>query len=248
MPVYDYIRQRLKEQTALLTILIDPGKTDGETLRRMAGHSRELGIDLFLVGGSLLSADMMDNTLSLLKQSGDTPVVIFPGGAQQLSARADALLFLSLLSGRNPEFLIGQQVVSAPLIHQMGLEALSTAYLLVESGRTTSVEFMSGSKPLPGHKPDIAVAHALAARYLGFKMIYLEAGSGAERPVPDMLISAVKKHIDIPLIVGGGLRSAADVQAKVKAGADIIVIGTHFEHNDPFDQILQFSQHTRSSK
>jgi phosphoglycerol geranylgeranyltransferase len=152
----------------------------------------------------------------------------------QLSANADAILFLSLLSGRNPHHIIGTQVIAAPIIHRLGIEPISTAYLLVESGKATSAEFMSGTIPLPRHKPEIAVAHALAASYMGFRTIYLEGGSGADYSVPVQIISAISQTVDVPVIVGGGIRTPDDALEKVDAGADFIVTGNILERqNDP---------------
>ncbi len=247
MSVYTYIKDKLLQQTALLAVLVDPGKTSPDQLHQMSRSAPDMGIDLFLVGGSLLTADLMETTIAALSQDTTTPVVIFPGGVQQLSPNADALLYLSLISGRNPDYLIGQHIISAPLIHHMGLEAISTAYMLIESGAITSVEFISGTKPIPADKPDIAVAHALAAEYLGFKMIYLEAGSGARNSVPIEMVAAIKKHTTIPLIVGGGLRSPKAVESRIAAGADVIVIGTHFEQNNT-NHIREFAQLTRKSR
>jgi phosphoglycerol geranylgeranyltransferase len=153
------------------------------------------------------------------------PVILFPGDATQITAEADAILFLSLVSGRNPMNLIGEQVKGAPRIKEFGIEPISTAYMLVESGAVTSVEFMSNTRPLPRAKPMIAAAHALAAQYMGMRLIYLEAGSGAPQPIPDEMIATVREYVDIPIIVGGGIRDAATARRKLEAGADIIVTG-----------------------
>ena len=195
----------------------------------MAKACEESGVDGLLVGGSLLLSEHFDDFVASLKKTVSIPVILFPGNGHQLSRHADALFFLSLLSGRNPHYLIGEQVHSAPRIRALGLEAISTAYLLVESGRTTSAQFMSDTRPLPSNKPDIAVAHALAAAYLGFRFIYLEAGSGAEHPVPDAMVQAVGGAVDLPVIVGGGIRTPEEAEKKVRAGASFIVAGTVFE-------------------
>jgi putative glycerol-1-phosphate prenyltransferase len=192
--------------------------------------SHESGVDGFLVGGSLiLSSDFNQFVSELKKHSNNIPVILFPGSVHQITADADAMLFLSLLSGRESQHLIGSQVLAAPLIYRAGLEAISTAYMLIDSGRPTSAHFMSGTTPLPRNKPDILTAHVLAAQYLGFKLIYLEGGSGSDLSVPDELIAAAKKVTDIPIIVGGGIRTAADARAKVKAGASFIVTGNILE-------------------
>jgi putative glycerol-1-phosphate prenyltransferase len=199
-------------------------------------------IDGFLVGGSLLMTPDFDNYIKTLKQySKDIPVIIFPGDINQVSAHSDAILFLSLLSGRNPHHIIGSQVMAAPIIHKLKIEAISTAYLLVESGRATAAEFMSGTTPLPRHKIEIAVAHALAAEYLGFKLIYLEGGSGAEHSVPDEMIYAISKTVKIPLIVGGGIRTPQEAAEKAAAGASFVVTGTILEKNSSPQIIKDFS-------
>ena len=165
------------------------------------------------------------------------PVIIFPGEKSQVTDKADAILFLSLLSGRNPDLIIGEQIKSAPIVKALGLEAVSTAYLLVDSGRITSVEFMSNTKPIPSDKPEIAVAHSLAAEIFGMKLVYLEAGSGAQRPVPDEMISAVSSGIDIPVMVGGGIRTPETVAGKVSAGASFVVVGNHLEQSANFSDL-----------
>jgi len=170
------------------------------------------------------------------------PVVIFPGALNQISGYADAILYLSLISGRNAEYLIGNQVVAAPIIKHLNLEAISTAYLLIESGQKTSVEFMSGTSPIPRDKTDIAVAHAIAAELLGFKLLYLEAGSGAKKTVPELMVETVCRSVKIPVMVGGGIKSPDVANQKVKAGADIVVVGNHFEKNANNKIIKQFAE------
>jgi len=159
-----------------------------------------------------------------------------------VNGEADAILFLSVLSGRNPEQLIGQHVIAAPMVRRLGLEAIPTAYLLVESGGTTGTEFMTYSKPLPRYKPEIAVAHAMAAELLGFGLLYLEAGSGALQSVPDELVRAVSQAVDIPVIVGGGLRTREDARGKILAGAAGVVIGNHFERQNNLEAIGLFAE------
>ncbi len=235
MTVFDKIMQRRSQHKAGYFILIDPDKTKPEQLPHLLNDAISAGVDGFLVGGSLLLTPDFDSYLKTFKKfSKDIPVVIFPGGVHQLSANADAILFLSLLSGRNPHHIIGTQVIAAPIIHRLGIEPISTAYLLVESGKATSAEFMSGTIPLPRHKPEIAVAHALAASYMGFRTIYLEGGSGADYSVPVQIISAISQTVDVPVIVGGGIRTPDDALEKVDAGADFIVTGNILERqNDP---------------
>jgi putative glycerol-1-phosphate prenyltransferase len=199
------------------------------------------GVDAFLIGGSLLFSNEFDETLKLIKQHTQVPVVIFPGNVSQVSSVADAMLFLLLISGRNPENLIGNHVIAAPIIKRMGLETISTGYILVEGGHVTSVEFMSNTKPIPRNKADIAVAHALAAEMIGIKMLYLEAGSGAELSVPEAMIQKVAKYCTLPLIVGGGIRTPEEARQKVEAGASFVVTGTIIEEQSQSSLIKQFA-------
>lgn len=211
-------------------ILIDPDKTPAEKLPLIVDAASNSEVDALLVGGSLLLTPDYDGYIKSIKSFGENiPVILFPGGAHQISAHADAILFLSLLSGRNAQNIIGTQVLAAPIIQRLKIEPISTAYLLVESGRTTAAQFMSNTIPLPRHKPEIAYAHALAAQYMGFKFIYLEGGSGADHSVPLEMISLISKHISTPLIVGGGIRSPKQAAEKVEAGASFIVTGNVLE-------------------
>ena len=171
----------------------------------------------------------------------EVPVILFPGSVNQLGPHCDAVLFMSVISGRNPTYLIGEQVIGAPLVKDLGLEPIPTGYMIFDGGGHTTAEFMSGSTPLPMNRPEIAVAHALAGQYLGMKLIYLEAGSGAESAVPDEIISAVAKNIDIPLIVGGGIRKQAAAVNKVKAGASFIITGTAIESDEGENLLESFA-------
>ena len=235
MKVYERLLQSTSRYKAGYFVLIDPDKTSPDALPKLLDTTIEAGIDAFLVGGSLLLTPDFDSYLQTFKKySGDTPVIIFPGGVHQLSAYADAVLYLSLLSGRNAHHIIGSQVIAAPIIHRLGIEPISTAYLLVESGKATSAEFMSGTTPLPRHKPEIAVAHALAASYMGFGTIYLEGGSGADFCVPNEMIKAISTSVQVPIVVGGGIRTPEAAQEKVVAGANFVVTGNILEkNNDP---------------
>lgn len=211
--------------TAQYWVLLDPDDYTDVQGATIARKSEDAGADAVLVGGSILHSNHLDQFIAAIKNSVQIPVILFPGDATQVCSKADALLYLSLVSGRNPVNLIGEHVKAAFLIKQTGIKPIPTAYLLVESGIVTSVEFMSNTRPIPRTKPMIAAAHALAAQYMGMKLVYLEAGSGARQPIPDEMVACVKKHIDIPLIVGGGIRDARTAAAKVRAGADIIVTG-----------------------
>ncbi|MFA6468860.1 MAG: geranylgeranylglyceryl/heptaprenylglyceryl phosphate synthase [Bacteroidota bacterium] len=241
MSIFERFLASSKSKGAGYFVLIDPDKIAPEKLPSFVEQATVAGVDAFLVGGSLIVDDSFEQCIRTIKKHTNVPVVIFPGGVMQISKEADALLFLSLISGRNPEHLIGSQVLAAPIVKKIGLEAISTAYMLVESGKITSAEFMSNTRPLPRHKPDIAVAHALAAEILGFKMIYLEAGSGAEQSVPDEIIAAVSNYCSVPLIVGGGLRTPEEAHKKVRAGAQFIVTGTVLEKNSNASLVKEFA-------
>ncbi|HAE88029.1 TPA: phosphoglycerol geranylgeranyltransferase, partial [Candidatus Marinimicrobia bacterium] len=168
------------------------------------------------------------------------PVILFPGSIGQVTSHVDAIMYISVISGRNPNLLIGEHVTTAIQIKRSGVETISTGYMLVESGKVTTAEFISGTRPLPAHKPELALAHALAGEMLGFKMLYLEAGSGAERPVPNAMISTIKKYVRIPVITGGGIRTPETAREKVLAGADFIVTGNVLEDSDNIDLLEAF--------
>lgn len=241
MNIYQSLLSTSKTKGAAYLVLVDPDKVAPEKLPAFIQQATAAGADAFLVGGSLITDDSFERCIVSIKQNTNVPVVIFPGGVTQVSAKADAILFLSLLSGRNPEHLIGDQVLAAPIVKKIGLEAISTAYMLVESGKMTSAEFMSNTRPLPRHKTDIALAHALAAEILGFKLIYLEAGSGADQSVPEEMIGAIAKYCSVPLIVGGGIKTPGDARKKVAAGANFIVTGTVFEKNGDAALMKEFA-------
>jgi putative glycerol-1-phosphate prenyltransferase len=214
---------------ARLLVLVDPDRVGEERLARLAGLAPAAGAAAFLAGTSLMCRPGMGARVARLKEESGLPVLLFPGDASQVVPEADAVLFLSLISGRNPQYLIGEQVRAAPLLAASGLECLPTGYLLVESGTHTSAQFMSASQPLPRGKADIAQAHALAARALGLRLLYLEAGSGARLPVPPEMVRAVKEVFPGPLLVGGGLRRPEELAAAARAGADLVVVGSRLE-------------------
>ena len=232
MSVYQKLLNIKDEKGAGFLVLLDPDRMSVPEIVKLAKKSERAGADGFLVGSSLLLSTRFDEAVKEIKANVSVPVVIFPGNANQVSKYADAILFLSLLSGRNPHLLIGEQVKAAPAIKEFGLEPIPTGYLLIESGAPTSVQFMSQTQPIPKDKPDIAKAHALAAEYLGMKFVFLEAGSGAENPVPDDVIREVKDFITIPIIVGGGIRDPEVAYNKVKSGASFVVIGNCLEKDD----------------
>ena len=248
LSVYQYLMDIRKKHGAGFLVLIDPDRSTPLVVTEQAKQCRDAGVDAILIGTSIMMNGGFEEAVESVKSAVDIPVIIFPGEKSQVTSKADAILFLSLLSGRNPEFIIGEQIRSAPIIRRIGLEAISTAYLLVESGRTTSVEYISNTKPIPADKPDIAVAHALAAELFGMKFIYLEAGSGAARPVPDEMIRAVAAEVKIPIIVGGGIRTPETVEAKVRAGASFIVMGNHLEETGEYGQLGPFVRAAHGGK
>ena len=217
-------------------VLLDPDKLDIESLEDRILAINKAAIDYIFVGGSLISTDNMDMVLGLLKEKTFVPKIIFPGNGLHVNENADGILFLSLISGRNPEYLIGQHVISAPTLKRSNLEILPTGYMLVDGGKQTTVSYISNTFPLPNNKPDVAAATAIAGEMLGLKLIYLDAGSGAQIPVSEAIIQAVKKNIDVPLIVGGGINTLQKASKALAAGADVVVIGNAIEDNPEFLQ------------
>lgn len=214
----------------LLAVLIDPDfGEDGKLLERTVQNACMAKADLIFVGGSLLTSARFDACVQRVRELSDRPVVLFPGSPSQLSRHADAVLFLSLISGRNAELLIGHHVTAAPTIKAMCLETIPTGYMLIDGGRPTTVSYVSQTLPIPHDKPGIAAATALAGELLGLRTIYLDTGSGALRTVSPAMIKAVRGAMNIPLIVGGGVRDAATARALCEAGADVLVVGTAFE-------------------
>ncbi len=212
-------------------MLIDPDNAPVSELSETARTAEAGGAAVILVGGSMLINDAFDRVIRSVKEVTGLPVVIFPGNCHQLSPNADGILFMSLLSGRNPQYLIGEQVHAAPMIRQIGLPSVSAGYMLIESGSMTSAEFISNTRPIPRNKPFIAATHAQAAELFGFASIYLEAGSGAQLPVPVEMIEVVTKSVSIPVIVGGGITGAEQAVNAVKSGAAAVVVGTAIERN-----------------
>jgi phosphoglycerol geranylgeranyltransferase len=240
---YENLLSLTREKRAGFVLLMDPDRLPLDRVNSTVIRARESGVDVFFVGGTLLLSRHFDDFVRRVKESAaENPVIIFPGSVFQVSRYADAILYLSVISGRNPAYLIDNQVLAAPLVWQLQVEAISCGYMLVESGQMTSAEFMSNSHPIPRNKPDLALAHALAAQYLGFKLVYLEGGSGAQLTVPEEMIMAVSKTISIPVVVGGGIRSPEMARKKVEAGASLIVIGNHFEDSDNFSRIKEFAE------
>ena len=230
--ILQHIQQARRQQHKLLAVLIDPDCAGEEQLIHLVEQAQKGQADLLFVGGSLLLRDTLDPCITTIRDNCDIPVVLFPGSVMQLSSQADALLFLSLISGRNPEFLIGHQVIAAPYLSQMDLEVMATGYMLIESGKPTTASYMSGTNPIPHQKPEIAASTAMAGELLGMKLIYMDGGSGAQIPISETMIRQVRQSVDIPIIVGGGINSAEKAQSNCQAGADVIVVGNALE-TDP---------------
>ncbi len=223
-------------------VLIDPDTLSDEHLDSYVRSATAAGADGFLVGGSLMLSNALGAQLNVIKANTRLPVVLFPGSLFQISPEADAILYLVLISGRNPDHLIGNHVVAAPILRQMKLETISTGYMLIGTGKTTSAEFMSNTKPIPNHKPDIAVAHALAAEMMGIACLYLDAGSGADEPVSSAMIAGIRRHSKLPMIIGGGIRTPEAAAEKVKAGATFVVTGTATEAQDSTETIRRMAE------
>lgn len=226
MAIYDKFTDRSRKK---LAVLIDPDKPTDAQIISIVEKAKAADVDFFFVGGSLLVTDSLDHCIKLIKANCDIPVLIFPGNSLQISKYCDGFLLLSLISGRNAEMLIGRHVIAAPYLKLYGNEIIPTGYMLIDSGKATSVSYMSDTTPIPHDKDDIALCTAIAGEMLGLKLIYLEAGSGALIPVSTSMISKVSQMIKIPLIVGGGIKTPEMAAEAVKAGADVIVIGTAFE-------------------
>lgn len=228
-----------KKKKKQLAVLIDPDKLSPEDLIKIAGLAEKSGVDFLFVGGSLLTSDNLFHCIRTIKENSSIPVVLFPGNSYQLSRNADAMLFLSLISGRNPDMLIGMHVLSAPYIKLSGIETIPTGYMLIDSGKPTSVSYMSNSSPIPNDKKDIAACTAMAGEMLGLRSIFMDAGSGAFQTVPEEMVSFVRGSIEVPLIVGGGIRTPEKARSILEAGADIIVVGNLFEEHP--DLISEFT-------
>ena len=242
MKIYNYLVKTISGKGAAFLILIDPDKIDCKNFSSFIKNCERSGVDAFLIGGSLMINGDLPYTIKRIKTYCSIPTIIFPGSIEHVCREADALLFISLISSRNADQLIGKHVLSAPIIRKYGIETISTGYMLIEGGGYTTAEYISGSKPIPRNKPEIAVATALAAQYLGMKMIYLEAGSGSRLTVPEEMINMVSGSCNIPVIVGGGIKDPETAGSKIKAGAKMVVIGNHFEDSKNWRLIKEFSK------
>jgi len=232
MNVYQSLLEKKKNGQKSFAILIDPDKVSVASLTALVDLAIKAKADYFFVGGSLVVSDNLDTCVLTIKQQCSTPIILFPGSPSQISKHADALLYLSLISGRNADLLIGQHVISAPFVKKSGLEIISTGYMVIDGGAPTTVSYISNATPIPADKADIALCTAMAGEMLGKKIIYMDAGSGAKKAISEEMISSVASNIDVPLIVGGGIRDAEKAYLNCKAGADVIVIGNAIE-KDP---------------
>lgn len=215
----------------MLAVLIDPDNNTPKNVAEIAKLCNKAKVDIILIGGSLMTADNIESCIDALKVNCNIPVILFPGGVMQISNKADGIMLLSLISGRNPDMLIGKHVESAGVIRKSKLEVIPTAYILINGGKVTSVQYVSNTMPIPEDKNDLVVSTAIAGEMLGLKLIYLEAGSGASFPVPLSVISDVRNSVDLPLCVGGGIKTTIDARKACENGADIVVIGNAFEKN-----------------
>ncbi|MBK7475134.1 MAG: geranylgeranylglyceryl/heptaprenylglyceryl phosphate synthase [Haliscomenobacter sp.] len=231
-PIYSRLIDAQSSGEKLLAVLIDPDRLRVRYLTELLEIAQACAVDFFFVGGSLLVQDELENCVQTIRQHSAVPVVLFPGNPLQINKTADAILLLSLISGRNPEFLIGQHVVAAPYLKASQLEIIPTGYALIDGGKPTTVSYISNTAPIPANKPEIAVCTAMAGEMLGLKAIYLDSGSGAMNPVPEATIREVRQAVALPLVVGGGLRTPGQVRQSLLAGADLAVVGGAIE-KDP---------------
>ena len=230
--IYHNIASSKAKAQKAFAVLIDPDKLSEQGLLNTIEIAVKAKVDFFFVGGSLVVTDKLDSMVSTIKKHAKIPILLFPGSPDQITPKADALLYLSLISGRNAELLIGQHMISAPFVRQSGLEIIPVGYMLIDGGSPTTVSYISNTNPIPANKNDIAICTAMAGEMLGLKLIYMDAGSGALKAIPTAMIQEVAKHIQIPLVVGGGITTPEKAKENCLAGADIIVVGNAAE-KDP---------------
>lgn len=244
--IYQDLLTMKRQNRSGFAVLIDPDKVAPADMIHLAKLCNDAAVDYVLMGGSLVVADNLEACIQRFKAESDIPVILFPGSPAQVTPYADALLYLSLISGRNPELLIGQHVVSAPAVKASGLEVISTGYMVIDGGTPTTVSYMSHAAPIPANKPDIALCTAWAGELQGKHIIYMDAGSGAKNPISKEMIHTVSSRIDIPLFVGGGIYTPEKVYENCKAGANIVVVGNAIER-DPM-LIRELSQATKEAR
>ena len=227
--LYQHLLEKRNKGQKSFAVLIDPDKVDEEKIDQLTRLATEAKADYLFVGGSLVISNHLDKVVQRIKQNCTIPTILFPGSPSQISVHADGLLYLSLISGRNPELLIGQHVISAAAVKQSGLEIISTGYMVIDGGAPTTVSYISNAAPVPADKNEIAMCTAMAGEMLGMKVIYMDAGSGAKKAVSEGMIEKVSQSIEIPLIVGGGITDPEKAYRNCKAGADVLVIGNAIE-------------------
>ena len=240
MKDHSTLYKKLNDGKKKFAVLVDPDKSTLAKIKKIATISENFAVDFIFYGGSLLTEDNHEKFISVLKDYCSIPVILFPGNYLQINRKADGILLLSLISGRNPEMLIGKHVIAAPYLRASNLEIIPTGYMLIESGKSTTVSYISNTTPIPADKDDIAVCTAMAGEMLGLKLIYMDAGSGALNPVSLSMIQKVRKNISLPLVIGGGIKTSGQAAAISQAGADLVVIGNAFENNSPL--IAQISE------
>lgn len=229
--IYNDLKSRKETGKSGFAVLVDPDKVAPADMQYLAELCNDAGVDYLLMGGSLVVEHQLEACVECFKANSKIPVLLFPGSPAQVTPYADALLYLSLISGRNPDLLIGQHVVSAPAVKASGLEVISTGYMVIDGGVPTTVSYMSHSAPIPANKPDIALCTAWAGELLGKHIIYMDAGSGAKMPISEEMIRKVSTHIEIPLFVGGGIQTPEKVYKNCKAGSNIVVVGNAIERD-----------------
>lgn len=242
MQVFERLMKAKKEKGGGFFLLLDPDRASEQDILHLAEAAEDCGVDSILIGTSFMLNTNFHQTVKDVKEHTNLPVVIFPGGYGQISPHADAILFTSLISGRNPTYLIDEQVKGAPLIKRFGIEPIATGYMLIESGRYTSVHYISNTRPIPRNKSDIAAAHALAAQYFGMKMIFMEAGSGADGSVPTEMIETVSNYISLPVCTGGGINEPEEAERKILAGASFVVVGNRLEECRSIELMREFAE------
>ena len=239
--IYSSILKSKKAGKKQFALLIDPDKYKGVELISLA---EKAGVDFILVGGSLITSGDFDVCIRSIKEQTSIPVIIFPGNKLQINKSADAILLLSLISGRNPDLLIGDHIIAAPYLKTSGLEIIPSGYMLIESGRQTAASYMSNTQPIPADKDEIAMCTAMAGEMLGLKLLYMDAGSGAQNSISLSMIKRVKSSVSIPIIVGGGINSAQKASDACKAGADVIVVGNAIEKDSTLLNNISSAIHT----
>lgn len=246
--IYQSLLQHKEKGQKSFAVLIDPDKVTVEKIDELTALAAEARVDYLLVGGSLVVTNRLDEVVQQIKKNCDIPVILFPGSPSQITRYADALLYLSLISGRNAELLIGQHVISAPFVKQSRLEIISTGYMVIDGGAPTTVSYISNAAPVPADKNEIAMCTAMAGEMLGMKLIFMDAGSGAKRPITEGMIEKVAQIIEVPLVIGGGITDPEKAYRNCKAGADVIVIGNAIEKDASLIREMSAAIHSVPTK